>query len=146
MAERFTYTWVEHLIESIFPDPEPDLECVRAWRAVSGVLMSAALLDTTFPETLAKFTGLDVGFVVSISWNMQNNHLWSRDEYDHSAWLSQTGTFDRTQLEEHVSIAFGDSWCAAAQEPDYSVNVYRVFIRTYPVFISRKMRRDGTGS
>jgi hypothetical protein len=110
------------------------------------VLMSAVLLDTTFPETLAKFTGLDVGFIVSIAWNMQNNNLWSGDEYKHSAWLSKTGTFDRTQLEEHVSIAFGDTWCADAQETDDSVNVYRVFIRTYRAFISRMMRRDDTGS
>jgi len=61
-----------------------EAEC--PWSAISVVLFSAALIETTNPTSLAKFTGYDLGFVCAVAWNMRNNRLWTATEYVSKKW------------------------------------------------------------
>ena len=65
MGDRLTFASVEQFIETRFPDPEPDILCVRAYRAVAGVLLSAALLQTVKPSKLHQFTGYNPAFIAA---------------------------------------------------------------------------------
>jgi hypothetical protein len=128
MGRELSFAWVQGFIANNFPDPEPEALCVRVYRAVAGVLFSATLLGTSAPE-LARFTGLHPEFIAAISWNMHNNHLWTRAGYDSSAWLSPEGTVNKAFFEEHVFIAWGDTWCDDANEMGKAIDAYDAYKR-----------------
>jgi len=77
MALPLRFEWIEEFIAERFPDPEPELFCVRAYWAVDCLLFSAALLGTTEPTRLQRFTGYHPGFIAAVAWNMQGNRLWT---------------------------------------------------------------------
>jgi hypothetical protein len=77
--------------------------------AVGVVLLSAVLLDTTEMLKLAAFTGYSHQFISAISWNMQNNNLWTDGKYRVSDWSGANGV-DPEQFFFHIEIACGGLW------------------------------------
>jgi hypothetical protein len=123
MDQTLNFLWVQGFIANKFPDPEPELVSVRAYRAVAGVLYSAALLGTVGVPELARFTGLHPACIAAISWNMHNSHLWTPAGYDSSGWLSREGEINEVEFLEHVDVACGHMWCEAADRMGEAINV-----------------------
>ncbi len=129
MGSYFTFRWVEEFIADRFPDPEPWLECVRAYRAVDCLLFSAAVLGTVEPHKLQAFTGYHPAFIAAVAWNMRNSRLWTANGYDSSQWLSSSGEMNNEAFLEDVGVAFGDVWCPDAEFPEDVIDVYQAFGR-----------------
>ena len=110
-----------------FPDPEPELLCVRAYRAVASVLLSAAVLQTVEPRKLHQFTGYHSAFIASIAWNMRNSKLWTATGYDTSRWLSASGEINDLLLLEEVEVAWGTGWGTDAEFPHDAIDIYQVY-------------------
>ena len=123
-----TYSWVQQFVARTFPDPEPELQCVRIYRAVIGLVVSAALLSTTVVGELARFTNLPEEIVSLISANMRHSYLWTAGAYDCSEWLKPDGKLNPDGLLEHVEIAFGEMTAADAEYPPDSMHVYNMFV------------------
>ena len=115
MGRTLTFSWVEQFIANRFPDPEPELFCVRAYRAICSLLFSAALLGTVEPRRLQEFTGYHPAFIAGVAWNMTNNRLWTRSGYDTSGWLSSDGKMDDGQFVDEVDVALGTVWSPDAE-------------------------------
>ncbi len=127
MGRCLNLQWVEEIIAHRFPDPEPELLCVRAYRAVCCLLFSAALLGTIDPKRLHGFTGYHPAFLAAVAWNMRNNHLWTGTSYDASHWLSWSGELNKDAFLEDVSVAWGETWCDDAEFPHAKIDVYLVY-------------------
>jgi len=126
MANRLTFAWISAVVADLFPDPEPENGYVRIFRAVVAVVMSAALLESTSVSTLSNFTGLSSTGVGAVAWNMRNSRLWKKDHYDAGDWLLPSGVIVQRELEEHVSIALGETHSTDAETMD-SKDVYAAF-------------------
>jgi hypothetical protein len=87
----------------------------NGWDATAILLFSAAVLGTTDPEILARFTGYDVGFVCAVAWNMRNNGLWTATQYLPKRWSLETGIDDRSPFWEEVSVGCGSQWEQGAE-------------------------------
>jgi hypothetical protein len=129
MNQTLNFIWVQGFIANKFPDPGPELVSVRAYRAVAGVLFSAALLGTAAVPELARFTGLHPAFIAAISWNMHNSRLWTPAGYDSSGWLSREGEMNVVEFLEHVGVAWGDMWCEAADRMGEAIDVCDAYRR-----------------
>ena len=127
MGNRLTFEWVEQFIETRFPDPEPEILCVRAYRAVAGVLLSAVVLQTVEPRKLQQFTGYHPAFIASVAWNMRNSRLWTATGYDTSLWLSATGEMNDQSFLEDVEVAWGTGWGTDAECPHDAIDTYQVY-------------------
>ena len=143
MDQTLNFIWVQGFIANKFPDPDPELVSVRAYRAVAGVLYSAALLGTAAVPELARFTGLHPAFIAAISWNMLNNHLWTPAGYDSSGWLSHEGEMNEVEFLEHVGVAWGDMWCEDVNVMGYAIDVYDAYRRLLLVWL---LQQAPTGS
>jgi hypothetical protein len=127
MGNRLTFGWVRHFIEARFPDPEPEIPCVRAYRAVASVLLSAVVLETVEPTKLQQFTGYHAAFIASVAWNMRNNKLWTPTTYDTSCWQSASGQMDDRLFLEDVDVALGTAWCPDAEFPNDAIDTSQVY-------------------
>jgi len=126
MASVLNFAWVKEFVQKRLPDPEPGAQCVRIFRAVTGILVSAALLDTTSVAELSRFTSIHPKLIEAVASNMRNNKLWNASTYDYSEWLSTEGELKERMLLEHVDIAFGDTWVCDAST-DESLKVFQMF-------------------
>ena len=127
MGNRLTFEWVEQFIETRFPDPEPEILCVRAYRAVASVLLSAAVLQTVEPSKLQQFTGYHPAFIASVAWNMRNGKLWTATGYDTARWLSASGEMNDLLMLEDVEVAWGTGWSPDAEFPHDAIDIYQVY-------------------
>jgi hypothetical protein len=134
MGRILAFSWIEKFIADRFPDPEPELFCVKAYRAVASLLFSAVLLGTTEPRRLQQFTGYRPAFIAGVAWNMINNRLWNRTGYDSSRWLSSDGKVDDALFLEEVDIAWGSAWSVDADFPDDAIDTYGIYedVRAFP--------------
>jgi hypothetical protein len=126
MGKFLTYARVQRFMAGRFPDPEPELQCVRAYRAIMSLIFTAAVLNTCSPSELQRFTGYPIALIAAVAWNMINNGLWG-STYNSSDWLSPLGFMDDGAFMEHVDIALGGTWCLDAQFPHESIDTYRIF-------------------
>lgn len=126
-GKPLTFEWVEQFIKIRFPDPEPELLCVRAYRAVASVLLSAAVLQTLEPKKLRRFTGYHPAFIASVAWNMRNSKLWMATGYDTSRWLSASGEMNDLLMLEDVEVAWGTGWRSDAEFLHDSIDTYQVY-------------------
>ena len=115
MAARITFEQVERLVCDWFSDPEPETACVRGFRAIVSLLLSAVVLGTVEPGKLRRFTGYHPAFIASVAWNMRNNRLWTAQGYDTSHWLSSSGEVDEHLFLRDFDIASGSVWCPDAE-------------------------------
>jgi len=127
MCNRLTFEWVEQFIETRFPDPEPEILCVRAYRAVASVLLSAAILQTVEPRKLRQFTGYHPAFIASVAWNMRNSKLWTATGYDTSRWLSVSGEMNDLLMLGDVDVAWGNGWGPDAEFPRDAIDTYQAY-------------------
>jgi hypothetical protein len=86
-----------------------------ALSAVGLVLLTAALIGT---KELVLSTGYSRRFISAITSNLENNRLWTGDEYDSSAWLLADGRIDQDRFWEHIEIACGSLWMPEAISDD----------------------------
>jgi hypothetical protein len=127
MDNRLTFICIEQFIAIRFPDQEPEILSVRAFRAVTSLLVAAAVLKTAEPCQLQDFTGYHPAFIASVSWNMRNNGLWTAAGYDTSDWLSSSGDMDDRMFLEHFDIAAGTTWCPDAEFLHDAIDVNIVY-------------------
>lgn len=132
MGAKVTFEWVEQLICSWFPDPEPDNAYVRAFRAIASLLLSAAILETVEVGKLRRFTGYHPAFIASVAWNMRNNGVWTAKGYDASRWLSSAGDLDERVFLEDFDIATGSAWCPDAEFHHDAIDTWDVFLELEP--------------
>jgi len=103
---------VRYLTES---SPEWDHDVTNSWDAVAILLFSAAMLRTTVPSILAKFTGYDLGFICAVAWNMRNNHLWTATQYKPQNWSLEERIDDSSDFWEEVDAGCGTLWFGGAE-------------------------------
>lgn len=127
MADILSFSWVEEFIANRFPDPYPESLTVRAYRAVAGLLLSAAILGTAEPRRLQEFTGYHAAFIAGVAWNMINSHLWNPSGYDCSSWLGSEGTIEDSRFLSDVDIALGSVWSPDADFSGKSFDTYEIF-------------------
>lgn len=143
MASRVTFERVEQVICTWFPDPEPETDSVRAFRAIAGLLLSAVVLGTVELGKLRRFTGYHPAFIAAVAWNMRNSGLWTAHGYDASAWLGPTGDVNEQMFLEDFDVAAGSTWCPDAEEPREAIDTWDVFCELEPHLLAR---RSGQGS
>jgi len=95
-----------------------DPSAENGWDATAILLFSAAVLGTTDPWTLARFTGYGVGFVCAVAWNMRNNRLWTATRYLPKRWSLEGGIDDRSPFWEEVSVGCGSQWEPGAESEE----------------------------
>jgi hypothetical protein len=118
MYRVFVTEVVRPMMQTMFPDVENERSDNNPYEhpmtAVGIVLMSAAAIGTIDSTTLAHFTGYSRPFLLAITFNMENNHLWVDGRYDTSTWLLSDGPIDADGLWEHIDIACGTVWMPTA--------------------------------
>ncbi len=125
MATNWSFKWVDEFIHKRFPDEDgPD----SVWGAMAKLLLSAAVVGTTDPMKLARFTGYPVEFVLAIVGNMRNNKRWIPDGYDASRWWPLSGELHDNEFTEDMEASLGSLWYPGA-ESDQSVDVIQVYCR-----------------
>ena len=95
--------------------PEWDPSPGNIYDATAVVLFSAAVLGTTIPAILAKFTGYNIGFICAVAWNMLNNKLWTVTQCCTQNWSLESGIDDYGVFWEEVSAGTGDLWFRDAE-------------------------------
>jgi len=143
VAARVTIEQLEHLICAWFPDPEPETPCVRAFRAIASLLLSAVVLRTVGLGQLQRFTGYHPAFIASVAWNMRNNGLWTAQGYDASHWLSSAGDIDERLFLQDFDVAAGSTWCPDAEFLRDAIDTWDVFRQLEPQTAARWGRRGG---
>lgn len=112
---------IRHLMESS-PGWLYESSAENTWDATAILLFSAAVLGTTDPNILAKFTGYNMGFVCAVAWNMRNNGLWTATRYMPKDWSPETGVDDHSPFWEEVRVGYGWLWYEGA-ESEQSVEI-----------------------
>jgi hypothetical protein len=98
MAVVLDFVWVKQFVCETLSDPEPRAQCVRIYRSVTSIVVSAALLNTTSVEALSRFTSINASLIRAIAWNLRNSKLWTTSTYDYSEWLSMEGELNQEML------------------------------------------------
>ncbi|HKW18321.1 MAG TPA: hypothetical protein VJO35_12515 [Terriglobales bacterium] len=94
--------------------PEWEHDVTNSWDAIAILLLSAAVIGTTAPCMLARFTGYDLGFICAVAWNMRNNGLWTATQYK-MTWSPDVGVCDLSSFWDEVSVGSGSLWCEDAE-------------------------------
>jgi hypothetical protein len=97
--------------------PDWIYEPENTWNATAVLLISAAVLETTYPVTLAQFTGYDIGFVCGVAWNMMNNGVWTCIQYKPKHWSVRYGIGLGSPFGDEVGMGMGDTWDSVAEIP-----------------------------
>ena len=109
MSEQFAVEDLQDLMPIFYSGIEEiaQRDYKHALTGATIVLLSAALLDTTNPARLARFTRYPAQFIAAIAFNMQNNQLWWEGRYDAAAIWLHDGSIDDGYLRAQVAIALG---------------------------------------
>lgn len=124
MAVELTFEWVSNFVDKKYPGEvrRPD----SAVMAIAKVLLSAAVLNTSSPTALASFTRYDIGFILAVLWNLNNNKRCNDGRYDPGHWLWPHGEFLEECFWEEVFIAGGD-FCDTLAKPSESIDAEVVY-------------------
>ena len=141
MDHLFTIDLVKDFIAKRFPDPEPNLDCVKAYRATASLVFSAAILNCGEPTPLRRFTRYPAAFIAAVAWNMNNNRLWSSFGYNSSHWLRSTEEMDDRLFFEDVDVALGNVWCPNAEFPNDAFDSYQIYREVTDVTFHLRINR-----
>lgn len=103
---------IKQLMYAEYGDSEEDV--THPMTQVGIVLLSAAVLDTTEAAALRKFTMCSRDVISAITFNMQNNGLWTNRGYDCSSWFNCGVIMSGEEFWNHIGAACGELWFPGA--------------------------------
>lgn len=100
--------------------------------AIAKVLISAALLNTCSPNTLARFTGYDMGFIVAVVWNLREDRRCNGGQYDFGKWLTSEGEVREDEFWDDIDIAAGYTLSADRLGEPERIDAEKIYWSLHP--------------